>query len=401
MGAIMIDRIHFSSFRLAWIGILVVIAGFAGFAAAGDAAPPSVTPPKSDPPKAAPPSADAQAVGFVRMLGDDDPAIRHKAEWRLRDIGFPALPALREAANSDDPQVQTAARAAIKAIGVPLPEQGNGPYTTRNVSRENDYFSGEFCDGKRVVRIEGECKHEGETSAHHIKMTFTGTINGKETTQVFTAVDEEALKWDAPYAWKFYHGIYNHESEMAVVRVPNTRLVNEVNAAMDKLKFSAAERKQVRARLARFSEASAKALAAILYEPKNAPQKMEDEYRESDSLRKYLTEKKLPIVEGRRELGPPPEARLGIYFQPAPKEFPAEALPGLYVGFVATGDRADRIGVRAGDVIQRIDGNMFQPDQLREACKASAAGKMTIDVYRNGHTITLHEKPDGAPTTKP
>jgi hypothetical protein len=336
-----------------------------------------------------------EAIRLVAQLSDNDPTVRHQAAWHLREIGLPALPALAEAAKSDDPELQIAARAAIKAIGVPLPEAGNGPYTTKVSPRRDDYFSADFGDGKRVVRIEGVSKKEGQKSPHDIKMTFTGLVDGKETTQIYTGKDEEDLKWNATPAWKFYHTIYNHESEMRAVRVTNARMYAQVKAAMDDQKFSEADRKQVLDRLHKFTAAASKSLAAIMYEPENAPQKMAEEYRESDSLRKFLAEKNLPIVDGPYELDPPPEARMGMYFLTDPKDFPHDAQTGLLVRIVAAGERAARIGVRPGDVIQRINGaDIESASQLRPACLACPAD-MTIDVYRDGKTITLHEKAAG------
>jgi len=345
------------------------------------------------------PAPNAEAARLVRQLSDDSATVRHNAAWRLRDIGIPALPALKEAANSDDPEVQAAARAAIKAIGGPLPAAGSGPYTTKVNPTDPEYFSVDFSDGKRVVRIEGECQKEGQASPHHLKMTFTAVVDGKETTQIFTAENEDDLKWNSPQAWKYYHSIFNREREMAAVRVPHDKLIEEVNAAMNRLKFSAAERKQVQGRLQRFADASARALAATMYDPDNAPKKMAEEFRESDSLRKFLTEKKLPIVDW--ELSPPPEERLGIYFYTDPKFLPNHAQSGLLVKFVASGERADRIGVRAGDLIQRIDGvEIDSARQLRPACLAKPAG-MTIEVSRNGQPVTLQEKANAAPASKP
>ena len=53
---------------------------------------------------------------LIRELGDDSYRTRLDAERKLREIGDGALPALKEAAGGDDPEVQWRARRVIRQI---------------------------------------------------------------------------------------------------------------------------------------------------------------------------------------------------------------------------------------------------------------------------------------------
>ncbi|MCE9581797.1 MAG: HEAT repeat domain-containing protein [Planctomycetes bacterium] len=62
------------------------------------------------------PAAADEIADLVKALGDDDYDAREKAAGRLAEIGVPALPALREALNSTDPEVRAKAGRAIDLI---------------------------------------------------------------------------------------------------------------------------------------------------------------------------------------------------------------------------------------------------------------------------------------------
>ena len=57
-----------------------------------------------------------EVARLIRNLGADDFKTREEATRKLRSIGAPALPALRQAAQSDDPEVRTRARDILKTV---------------------------------------------------------------------------------------------------------------------------------------------------------------------------------------------------------------------------------------------------------------------------------------------
>jgi hypothetical protein len=68
------------------------------------------------------PELRAEITGHIARLGDRDPAVRADARARLAAIGRAALPALREAARADDPEIAATARElTARILGTPLP----------------------------------------------------------------------------------------------------------------------------------------------------------------------------------------------------------------------------------------------------------------------------------------
>src|SRR5688572_29844468 len=90
------------------VGLFVVVA-------TAFAAPPPADPEEEDRKTA------ARVRKAVKQLGDDDFNKREEAAKQLQEIGEPALPDLREAAASPDPEVRERARwlalAILKAAG--------------------------------------------------------------------------------------------------------------------------------------------------------------------------------------------------------------------------------------------------------------------------------------------
>jgi hypothetical protein len=334
----------------------------------------------------------ASPAELVALLGDANPATRDAAAWRLREIGRGALPALREAADSPDPEVQRQVKAAIHALDRhPLP--AGGPYKGYTILYANEERCGViYHEGLRNVRIEQDVTPAG-SGYKNITMTISGLMDGKQTKQTITAADEKQLKWDAPAAWKIFHKYNNPKGDAAAVRVIHSTLDDAIKAAMKKQNLPGGKRKLVLARLQHYTDVASEALRADMFYPQQAPARMAAELAESDSLRKFLAEMGLPIVgdfEG--DLEPLPASRLGIDYLSDRKDLPSGAPDGLLVQYPATGERGARIGLKPLDVIVRIDGKPIQSgDDLRTACEASQHD-MVIEVFRDGDMVTLHEK---------
>ncbi len=97
----------------------------------------------SPPPPAVGEARESRIRRLVASLDAADFAAREAASKTLVGIGEPALPALREALKTDNPEVQSRARAAIKAIEAPLlPHQK---------VFERLYEAGAFVDGQPLT----------------------------------------------------------------------------------------------------------------------------------------------------------------------------------------------------------------------------------------------------------
>ena len=70
------------------------------------------------------PTADARAIArLIQQLGDGRYAVREEATRKLAEIGAAAVPALRQAARSDDPEIRIRARRLLQTVEHPTPEQ--------------------------------------------------------------------------------------------------------------------------------------------------------------------------------------------------------------------------------------------------------------------------------------
>ncbi len=145
------------------------------------------------------PTADIAAL--IARLGDPDFHVRQQATQRLKEIGKPALPALKQALGATDPEVQLRAQTLIDAIErPPLPVPGGPDRLRRMRSVRVTIINGsktiDAAEGDRTVHIEEDAKG--------IRMKVAGQVNGKETTQDFAAASADELKQKHPDAYALY-----------------------------------------------------------------------------------------------------------------------------------------------------------------------------------------------------
>ena len=182
------------------------------------------TPPATQP--ATQPSA-AEISALIARLGDEDFRQRELAAGRLRQIGRPALPALREAAQHPDPEIQTRASELIKDIdGTRLRQQKDAAVAAQrampramvggnvvqlhvaaqagaNVRVQTQVVNGHRTaqavaeEPGRTVRIE-------ETSDGVTVTVTTKNDDGTEVSRQYQAADVEELKKKHPEAHALY-----------------------------------------------------------------------------------------------------------------------------------------------------------------------------------------------------
>ena len=137
--------------------------------------------------------------------------VMRRAKLHSRRLGT-AIPQLRAAVDSPDPQIRLEVRDALHALDrPPLPK------TSKNHAREHitvtafdeDEGTGtvEITDGDLKMVISLKYGNRGINT--DIKITISGPVDGTPTRQEIEAQDATQLKWIAPEVWKVYNGYFN------------------------------------------------------------------------------------------------------------------------------------------------------------------------------------------------
>jgi hypothetical protein len=327
---------------------------------------------------------------LITQLGDNDFKMREEASRQLKQIGKPALDALKKATKLDDPEIQTRAEALVKRIEQRPVPGGVGPATVLNVRLSE-------ADGVRTTDINETGRQiQIRQSKNLIEMTVTGLSDGKETTETYTAKDAEELRNNNPEAAKLYER-WAHVG--ADLRLRNGLMIQGgVNGGLlwqvvDPLEVLR-ERVELQMKEANTPEAKRNEVLALVDKARAANRRelvtdderdkqLNDYFARSDDLRKKLADLKLP--DPGDELPPPANARLGVQLISDPDQ-------GLRVERVVAGGRAAKLGLEAGDVLQKINGKEIRDvTQLRRAM-VEAKGRLVIEGLRDEKGLKLAEE---------
>lgn len=189
---------------------------------------------QADSPAPAPVKDDIPTL--IKQLGDDNPKTRDQASQNLRHLGKDALPALSEAAKSDDPEVRQRAQVISGQIdedlhpkpkvdpNVPDGIFGGGPggggfalgggngqvqiHITSTVMNGNGRSVSVSKTNNGTVK-ETTVKEDGKTTkiredANGIAVTITEMKDGKEVSETTKAKDKDSLKKDNPKVFEVY-----------------------------------------------------------------------------------------------------------------------------------------------------------------------------------------------------
>ncbi|MFI5379129.1 MAG: HEAT repeat domain-containing protein [Tepidisphaerales bacterium] len=218
--------------RLLELCVLMALGGAAAFAADNPA--PAAKPPTTRP-------ADPAVIALISKLGDEDFKTREAATDELRKLGQPALPALKEAATSADPEVQARARSLIKEIDNASKPKAPPADRADAVPWANGIGNGQvrvFVNGRvinggnmrmsKTVTVVNNRKEIEVTrnqqkvriveDADGIKMSVTDTVDGKETTNKYEAKNAAELKEKQPEAFKIYEQSTQEDQGAGVIR---------------------------------------------------------------------------------------------------------------------------------------------------------------------------------------
>ena len=325
--------------------------------------------------------------GLIDQLGADDYGRREAAAKRLKALGKAALPALREAAEHDDPEVASRAQALVKRIDVrplPAPDRRNAGPMLRGMNMritvgENNTRVTDVNDDGRQVQI-----REGPDG---ITMIVQGLVDGEPGSEQYTANDAAQLKDDAPEAYAIYQrwagesrpdvifgrgGARIVAGQILLQRAPDELdlLRGRIDKQMRDNKLTEAQRDEVNQAIEKLAGARVEMVG-----------RMEKYSDQCDELRKTLDQYKLDAGE---LLPPPAKTRLGVSLLSEDGR--------MLVQQVGDDSRGHRIGLKPGDVIRKVDGNeVANVGELRKAVAAKEKG-LAIEILRDGDEVKLTEK---------
>jgi hypothetical protein len=177
--------------------VAAIAAAAPAFIWAADPAPTGLAP--STAPSTRP--IDPGVRALIDKLADDDAPTREAATKQLEKLGREALPALREQANSENPEVKARVRSLIRRAERRLPpaappRDGFASHRSTSISVSNGKKTVSVDDNGYRIRIRQD--NDG------ISMDVTGVEDGKEVTETYRAKDADALKRDNPEAFALY-----------------------------------------------------------------------------------------------------------------------------------------------------------------------------------------------------
>ena len=352
------------------------------------------------------PADDVDAL--IAKLGEADFHVRRDASARLREVGPTALPALRQAAESDDPEVRLRASQIIRSL-----EQHHVPGRPRNHGRSSR-ITVSITNGRRVLDIDdaGRQIRIAQTD-DGIVMTVQGEMDGRPVTETYKAHDADDLKLKDMEAYALYKrwsasgGLDDDLIDPFMMRgnvmlppiaplppgggrlfmiqppvlqggddLVDLRL--KLNDQMDRAHLTPEQRRQVTEGVDRMEEARRPG------GDDDADQHIAKYNEASDALRKTLNALNLP--DPGDALPPPGSARLGI-------SAPGDAGPqgGILVSHVLAKSRAERIGLQEGDFIRGINGQPVKGvKELRRLVSEKPKG-LVLDIIRDGQQMKLRE----------
>jgi hypothetical protein len=364
-----------------------------------------LTPAGAAAPAATQAAASDEIKRLIEQLGDGEYAKREEAAKRLKAIGKPAVPALKEAAaNNEDAEVVSRAQALLKRIEIrPLP--GGDPVNVNGglIAQATRMRISVNNNGGRVVNVtEGGRDIQITDGPDGIVMSVTGLLDGQRVTEEYTAKDLDELKADNPPAAALYErwglggangmlrGIrigggggvvqFNQINQLnlqPIVPAPDelVQLRESLDKQMRDAQVKEADRDEVNKGLEKLAEARRAGGAAA------AVGGMDKYSEQCDEFRKTLEQLKLDAGEF---LPPPAKTRLGVSIM-------TEGT-AMIVQRVGEKSRAERIGLKAGDQIRKVDGkDVSNIGELRKAASAKEKG-LVVEISRDGREMKLEEK---------
>jgi hypothetical protein len=239
-----------------------------------------------------------------------------------------------------------------------------------------------------------------------IRITVTAVEDGKPVIETYSARSEAELREQEPEAYAVFERWGNAAAGGGAIEIRAGQIVfdnrvvgmgvrDEIDLLRERLeeqmregRVAAAQVRDVLSQLDKLQAARQGGLAGIPAEP---GRQIKEYFRLSDLLRKKLAELKLDA--GDDALPPPPNQRLGVQITMEADPFTGD-IKGLLVQMVVGDSRAAKIGVKAADLIRRINDRPIRSTRdIREAL-GQAKDALVVEVVRDGKTIKLTEQAD-------
>lgn len=344
---------------------------------------------------------------LIRQLGDDNFRVRQNASRQLRKLGKSALPALREAEKSKDLEIKSRASELLKEIEHPLvytavPQAtGNSSQSVR-ISETNGVKSIDVDEDGRTTHI--------DVDPTGIRMKVTGQLNGQQVTREFKAENPEQLKKENPAAFELYNQFANGDDGNRLnvgiiqgnvrIQINNGGVIQQLRAhprgptgddiarlreklltQMADARISDADQEKVKGLLKQLEETLPPAFDAG---DKDINARMREYNARSDALRKELDALKLP--DPGDALPPPLSGRLGI--SATEESVPGE---GLVVTHVLPDSRAQKMGLKEQDVIQKVNGQPIHATRELRKLVTDHPKSLVIEGLRDGKPFKVQE----------
>jgi hypothetical protein len=335
--------------------------------------------------KAAVDKSPATIDRLISKLSDDDGKTRDIAEEKLWQIGAPALAALKKSADDPSPETQMRARRLARAMELPpLPATGN--WRTRMASFGKTLDASQFVQG-----LDGECQVAIRQDADGIRMSVCGRVVGGRTAQHFSAKSADVLRHQAPEAYALYQH-WCTPLNPAHRRWLDAKTNTQIAKAMAAANVPADKQKEVMKQLDVIGDAEGYVNENIGDDGMVQEKDLNTWYAETDKLRDMLKDLKLSIKLDPKAFPHSHKYHLGIFWSADPAALKGLAASGLRITAVEPRSRAEAMGLKTDDVIQKVGPHEIRKtDDMHDAIDEYPT-KLTIEVVRDGKKLTLEEK---------
>lgn len=348
--------------------------------------------------------AEPDIPALIAKLGDANFHVRSDASIALRELGDVALPALKAAERSDNPEIRVRATELADRLEfhhVPGRPANHDHTRTCNVSVSLE-------TGKRSVDIDDEGRSikivQGDMG---LTMSVTGEIDGRTATVTYRADSPEQLRRKNPEAyalydrWKsavsdegdgFINGpaiVQNNVGQNIVVAPPMiagpggddlTAFRAKVEDEMATNKLALDDKRKVREAL---DEVDQGRQLNTVPGMADGDERMQKYFKACDNLRTILSD--LKLSDPGDTLPPPQNSRLGIVVYADDGTHPPS------ISHVVPNSRAEKLGLQEDDIIRKINGQEVNDYKMLRRVVSEHAKGLVFDITRDGRDMQLKE----------